>query len=335
LLLNCVSLLLFLTPVVMMRVALIAVVLGLAVASQERFNLYKNLYSKGYGDAEEGKRFSCFMENEKKIEARNAKGAETHGWNMFTDLCADEFKVYHNLVFTNHTVKNSVKAPVYTQNQINAAASSVDWRTKGAVTPVKNQAQCGSCWSFSATGAMEGVNFLAGNTLVGLSEEELVQCAKTAGQGCQGGWMDKAIEWVVNNGGIDSESDYPYTSGTGITGTCKSEKKSKVVAKFSKVVEVGHSEAQMATYLAANGPVSIGVDAEDGWQTYSGGIMKTCSGRQIDHGVLAVGYGTEGSTNYWIVKNSWSSSWGENGYIRLEKGTNQCGLDSVPCSATA
>eukprot|EP00998_Keelungia_sp_KM082_P005717 NODE_2018_length_1157_cov_413.999029_g2001_i0.p2 GENE.NODE_2018_length_1157_cov_413.999029_g2001_i0~~NODE_2018_length_1157_cov_413.999029_g2001_i0.p2 ORF type:complete len:326 (-),score=101.05 NODE_2018_length_1157_cov_413.999029_g2001_i0:105-1082(-) len=325
----------------MMRVALIAVALGLAVASQERFNLYKNLYAKQYiSESEEMYGYSCFMENEQKIAERNARGAETHGWNHFTDICASDFKkMYHNLDgmwqsnLTGHP--NVVQARTYTDAEIKAAADSVDWRSKGAVTPVKNQAQCGSCWSFSATGAMEGVWFLAGNTLVGLSEEELVQCAKTAGSGCQGGWMDKAIEWVVNNGGIDSESDYPYTSGTGITGMCKTEKKSKVVAKFKKVVEVGHSEAQMATYLAANGPVSIGVDAEDGWQTYTGGIMKNCNGRQIDHGVLAVGYGEEGSTPYWIVKNSWARSWGEEGYIRLEKGTNQCGLDSVPCSATA
>jgi len=303
----------------------------LILASKEDFTLYKTLYAKQYSSAaEETHRYECFLNVTSTIAKLNARNKEVHGWNDYTDLCPEEFEIYHNAKFTAIQQGPNVVQAVPSGE---APLDSIDWRTKGAVTPVKNQGQCGSCWTFSATGAMEGVHFLAKQQLVGLSEEELTQCAKSAGDGCQGGWMDKAIEWVVTNRGIDSETDYPYTSGTGITGLCKEDKRTKYVASFSKVVEIAHTEVAIADYLAKSGPVSIGVDASSGWQTYAGGIMRDCFGTQIDHGVLAVGYGSSGATPYWIVKNSWGRSWGESGYIRLEKGTNQCGIKSSPCSA--
>eukprot|EP00998_Keelungia_sp_KM082_P005867 NODE_2156_length_1124_cov_5185.018054_g2138_i0.p2 GENE.NODE_2156_length_1124_cov_5185.018054_g2138_i0~~NODE_2156_length_1124_cov_5185.018054_g2138_i0.p2 ORF type:complete len:318 (+),score=80.71 NODE_2156_length_1124_cov_5185.018054_g2138_i0:77-1030(+) len=289
------------------------------------FNDFKSTYNRAYAPSEEAHRLNCFRKNLDTIERFNAKGAEHHGINQFADLCADEFKVYHNLAIKN------VSAPL-ADNGPAPTASSVDWRTKGAVTPIKNQGQCGSCWSFSSTGNMEGQWAIAGNALVGLSEEELVQCSKNGNMGCNGGLMDNAFQWVIKNGGIDSESDYPYTSGSGITGTCKTAKESKHVAKFSSYKDVTKTESAMATWTEANGPLSVAVDAESGWQTYSGGIMKTCTGTQLDHGVLVVGFGEEGSTPYWIVKNSWGASWGESGYIRLERGTNQCGISQMPSS---
>lgn len=161
-----------------------------------------------------------------------------------------------------------------------------------------------------------------------------MQCAKNGNMGCNGGLMDNAFQWVISNGGIDSESDYPYTSGTGITGSCKTAKESKHVAKFSAYKDVSKSETAMATFVAASGPLAVAVDAESGWQTYSGGIMKTCTGKQLDHGVLVVGYGVDASVDYWIVKNSWGASWGESGYIRLQRGTNQCGINQDPSSIT-
>jgi len=211
----------------------------------------------------------------------------------------------------------------------------VDWRTKGAVTPIKNQGNCGSCWSFSATGNMEGQWMLAGNTLVGLSEEELVQCSSSTGnEGCNGGLMDWAFEWVTSNGGIDSESDYPYTSGGGTTGTCANSKLGNKVAKFSGHTDMPKNENSMATWVYTNGPLAIGVDALT-WSSYTGGIVKNCPAGQLDHGVLIVGFNDANSPPYWIVKNSWGTSWGENGYIRLEKGTDQCGLTQAASSAIA
>jgi len=251
--------------------------------------------------------------------------------NQFTDLCANEFSVMlgarlpHGVSANNsHVVRDDLsKAP---------AAGMVDWRSKGAVTPIKNQGMCGSCWSFSATGNMEGQWFLSGNSLVGLSEEELVQCDHNDCFGCSGGWMDKAFDWVMTNNGIDSEADYAYTSGGGDTGVCDNSKLGNVVAKVAGHQDLPSNEGQMASWVAQNGPLSIALDAMS-WQSYSGGIMSNCVGSQLDHGVLIIGYDTTFSTPYWIVKNSWGTMWGENGYIRLAYGSNQCNLTAKPSSS--
>jgi C1A family cysteine protease len=182
---------------------------------------------------------------------------------------------------------------------------------------------------------MEGQNFLKTKKLVALSEEELVQCSNNGNMGCNGGIMDDAFQWVITNGGIDSENDYPYTSGGGNTGSCVTNKQSNDVAKFTSYKDLPNDEDQMAAWVAQNGPLSIAVDASSGWQQYAGGIVSDCDGQQLDHGVLIVGFGTAGSTPYWIVKNSWGTTWGENGYIRLQKGTNQCGLNQMPCTIQA
>merc|ERR1712035_215593 len=166
------------------------------------------------------------------------------------------------------------------------APASVDWRQSGYVTPVKDQKQCGSCWAFSAVGALEGQNFRKTGQLVSLSEQNLVDCSKD-NSGCNGGLMDYAFEYVKSNGGIDTESSYPYTARDGV---CK--------------------------YNAANKGDSSGVYNEP-----------RCSSRSLDHGVLAVGYGSDASGDYWIVKNSWGKAWGESGYIRMSRNkSNQCGV---------
>lgn len=293
---------------------------------------WKATYGKSFSPSEDVHAFTCFRKNLDLIDQRNALGGETHGVNQFTYLCASEFSVMLGVKLpAGESPNNShIKMPELTA----PTSGSVDWRSKGAVTPVKNQGMCGSCWSFSATGNMEGQWFLAGNTLVGLSEEELVQCDHDDCFGCNGGWMNKAFDWVVSNNGIDSEDDYPYTSGGGTTGVCDTSKESNVVAKVTGHVDVPSNEAQMAAYVEKHGPLSIAVDALS-WQTYSGGIMSNCVGTQLDHGVLIVGYDTSSSTPYWIVKNSWGQMWGENGYIRLQYGTNQCNLTAKPSSSTA
>jgi C1A family cysteine protease len=312
----------------------VAVASAISTADVQRlFDDFKQTYGRHYTGAEEAHRLACFTENLKVIDERNAKGAEMNGVNKFTDLCPAEFaKMY--LGFRGHN-QTASPAPLYKPHELIAAGSSVDWRTKGAVTPVKNQGQCGSCWSFSATGSMEGQNFLTNGNLVSLSEEELVQCSTAAGNdGCNGGLMDDAFEWVVTNGGIDSESDYPYTSGGGVTGTCINSKLTSVVAQLTGHTDLPHDEAQMMTWVSTNGPLSIAVDAVS-WQTYVGGIKKYCFGRTLDHGVLIVGFDTTNVPPYWIVKNSWGASWGESGYIRLEYGTDQCGLTKAPSAPIA
>jgi cysteine peptidase B len=224
-------------------------------------------------------------------------------------------------------------ASIVTPDMIKSAGKAVDWRTKGAVTGVKNQGQCGSCWAFSTTGGIEGQWFLAGNTLTSLSEQELVSC-DTIDSGCNGGLMDNAFEWLMQSqqGAIDTEASYPYVSGNGQAPACSQSGK-VTGATINGHKDLPHDESQMATWVYTGGPLSIAVDATS-WQTYVGGIMTNCISDQIDHGVLIVGFDETNNPPYWIVKNSWGRSWGESGYIRVSKGSNQCLITSDPCTST-
>jgi cysteine peptidase B len=292
---------------------------------------FKLTYNRKYAEGEEAHRFRCFRSNLDLIEARNAKAThERHGVNQFTDLCKEEFAKYYLGARppANRTQKHI--PDLYQPHEL-VGTSKINWADLGAVTPIKNQGQCGSCWSFSTTGGIEGQWYLAGHPLVGLSEEELVQCSKQ-NYGCQGGWVDEALEWVISNNGINAEKAYPYTSGGGSTGTCRTVLTKDSVAQIIGHQDLPHSEAQMATWVLANGPLSIALDAES-WQTYNGGIMTDCTQGQLDHAVLIVGFDTTHSPPYWVVKNSWGTSWGENGYIRLQYGTNQCSLNQAPSTS--
>lgn len=273
---------------------------------------------------------ACFSRNVDEIDRLNSIDSKaTYGTNGFSDMCPEEFKLrYHNGNFGNVSGFPQVR-PLSAQELAGFPADSFDWRQQGAVTGVKNQAQCGSCWTFSAVACMEGAWKLGGNPLVSLSEEELVQCAKSAGNGCQGGEMGAAIQWVIQNGGINSEDGYPYTSGNGVTGVCDTQKASVKVAHFSEMRRMPQDESQLVALLQQYGPLAIAVDATTGWQAYRGGIKTACSGRSLDHGVTIVGFGAD----YWIVKNSWATTWGEQGYIRLQRGVNCDGLAQQSCGA--
>jgi len=211
--------------------------------------------------------------------------------------------------------------------------SSFDWRTssKNILTPVYNQGQCGSCWAFSATESIESQWAMAGNTLVSLSPQQIVDC-DTQSDGCGGGWTQNAYETIVSEGGQELWSSYPYTARNG---RCQFDK-SKVVAHITGYSNVyPNNENSMASWLAQYGPISICVDASP-WNDYNGGVMtaQQC-GNNIDHCVLAVGYNTDSNPPYWIVRNSWGTDWGvQQGFIYLEFGTNTCDLAYEPTSAT-
>jgi len=197
---------------------------------------------------------------------------------------------------------------------------SLDWRTKGAVTPVKDQAQCGSCWAFSTTGSVEGANQIKSGQLQSVSEQQLVDCAGSAGnQGCNGGLMDDAFEYIIKNGGIGSEASYPYTARDG---KCKQVPSVATVSKYTDVKKNDETGLMSAVNIE---PVSVAVDAES-WSSYRKGIMSGPCGKSLDHGVLAIGYGTDAGQDYWLVKNSWGTSWGESGFIRLIRNKNECGI---------
>jgi len=213
----------------------------------------------------------------------------------------------------------------------------MDWRKKGAVTPVKDQGQCGSCWAFSTTGSTEGAHQIATGKLVGLSEQQLVDCSSAQGnQGCNGGLMDQAFQYIISNPGIASEEAYPYTAQDG---TCNTAAKSVTMITGYTDVTSGDEGALMKAVNV--GPVSVAIEADQScFQFYSGGVLNdpTC-GTQLDHGVLAVGYGTLSGQDYWIVKNSWGTSWGvESGYVFIAKGIDECGIateNSYPTGASA
>jgi C1A family cysteine protease len=297
------------------------------VKLQGQFLDFMKKHNKQYPSADVFSRFNIFKANLAKIEAHNAAGNSwTMAVNEFADLTADEFKAtYYGYKHRDQSVLRELNHPEPVAEGVKFD-DALDWRTKGAVTPVKNQGQCGSCWSFSTTGSVEGAHQIATGNLVSLSEQQLVDCAGSAGnQGCNGGLMDDAFTWIISNGGITTEENYPYTAADG---TCNTGV--NAAATISSFIDVPQGQESALTPALANGPVSIAIEADQSaFQFYSGGVMDGRCGKKLDHGVLLVGYGTDSGKDYWIVKNSWGASWGEQGYIRLIQGQDQCGLSDA------
>merc|ERR1712125_231382 len=271
-------------------------------------------------------------ENVANINSHNAKKSSyTLAINEHADLTWDEFKTTHLGYQAGSRVGQSSPEPF---TKLTDVADSVDWVAKGAVTPVKNQQSCGSCWAFSSTGSLEGAYFKATGKLVSLSEEDLVQCDKTD-SGCKGGLMDNAFEFVKSHG-IASENAYPYTSGGGTTGSCNSAKEGQPVVSITGYTDVPSRDEDALKSAVSQQPVSVAIEADkSAFQFYSGGVLdNSACGTNLDHGVLVVGYGTDGGKDYWKVKNSWGPSWGEEGYIRMVRNKNQCGISQQPSYPT-
>ena len=300
---------------------------------QQRFNKY-------YDSLQELEiRFTIFQTNLLSIISHNLDPNHnfTMGVNQFTDLTVDEFrnKIIGNTIM-DHSY-GSYGCKVFSSISNTIVPVSVDWRENGAVTSVKDQGQCGSCWAFSSTGAVEGAWAISKGQLLNLSEQELVDCAtgiSYGSRGCNGGQMDGGFKYVIENGQC-SLTDYPYTSGATMkSGSCQ---KCSSIAKISSCSDVKANDQVSLKVAVSQQPIAVAIEADTRYfQSYAGGVLDaTTCGTNLDHGVLIVGYGTENGQKYWLVKNSWSDTWGEQGYVKILRSDSEndpgiCGIAMEP-----
>jgi C1A family cysteine protease len=271
-----------------------------------------------------------WINNDKYIDRINQEyRSYTLGHNQFSGMDELDFSAYVNNNQLNYS------HPIYESNET-WIPESVDWRNNNSVTPVKDQGQCGSCWSFSTTGSLEGIYAIQTGELVSFSEQQLVDCDNLRhggnDHGCNGGLMDNAFSWIHDNGGLCSEESYPYISGSGETEKCQTTCDLLPRSKIQSWVDVAASDKALMTAIAQQ-PVSIAIEADQkDFQFYQSGVLTSECGTTLDHGVLVIGYGTENGEDYYLVKNSWGTSWGDEGYIKLGRGPNyndgqgQCGI---------
>jgi len=310
----------------MLKVIVVLALLGIAAAAfseqeyQDAFTSWMHEHNRAYHSAEFFHRYNAFRANMDYVHSWNSKNSQTVlGLNNLADLSNEE---YQNIYLgTRITVPESeIHLDDFTATQVLA---TVDWSAKGAVTGVKDQGQCGSCWSFSSTGAIEGINFIKNGKLTSLSEQNLMDCSTSYGnQGCNGGLMTSAFKYVAANKGIDTEISYPYTAKAGSCHYTAANSGGSI--NNYKTVASG-SESALATAIQQQ-PVSVAIDAShNSFQLYKTGIYyeTACSSSRLDHGVLAVGF----DNDYFIVKNSWGASWGQKGYIWMARNkNNNCGI---------
>ncbi|XP_036619081.1 cathepsin L1-like [Trichosurus vulpecula] len=313
--------------------------LGIAAAAPQldqtldaKWEQWKSQHGRNYGGKEENWRRTMWEKNLRMIEMHNLEySAGKHSFRMemnkFGDMTNEEFTQVMN-GFRQNRFQRKTKGTLFREPLFEQIPESVDWRNKGYVTPVKDQGHCGSCWAFSAAGSLEGQWFRKTGQLVSLSPQNLVDCSKS-NYGCEGGLMSLAFDYVKENGGIDTEESYPYE---GMEGDCRYRPETAVANVTGYVNISSGDESALKKAVATVGPISVAINAAHAsFQFYQSGVYydPECSSEELDHGVLAVGYGVikETGEKYWIVKNSWSKGWGERGYILMARDkNNHCGI---------
>ena len=297
-------------------------------AEEQEFQEFMVTYDKTYSHEEEYvSRFRKFRDNLAYIRVFNAmQDSMVLGVNKFADM---DFVEFRSKYLPSKMQVSEAEETVSFEGL--TAPAAVDWRTKGAVTAVKDQGQCGSCWAFSTTGSVEGAWFLSGKPLTSLSEQQLVDCSRAYGnQGCNGGLMDDAFKYIIANKGITTEANYAYTAKDGICDKAKAAVVGATISKYANVVKNNPTNLQNAVAVQ---PVSVAVEADQAaWQLYKSGTVTANCGTSLDHGVLIVGYDTTASPQFWIVKNSWGPSWGMSGFIQIaiSSGSGVCGINMQP-----
>lgn len=286
-------------------------------------------------DKERDMRYLVFLENYARIQffQEHDPSAVYSHLTPFADWTVAEFEKRNNLKVDF----DSMRKKMISKDEIESSdplPRNFDWRQKGAVNGVKNQGQCGSCWAFSTVANIEGVNFKNSGKLWNLSEQELVSCDDNGDQGCNGGLMNNAYEWLIqNNQGLETETDYPYEA---YQTSCTLNKDKEHVFVQDWIAIPQGDEVAMAHALVQYGPLSIAVNANS-MMYYFGGIsdpfLFLCDPQGLDHGVAIVGF-NETSKPYWVIRNSWGPEWGENGYYYLVRGKGACGVDQAVMSVT-
>ncbi|XP_047318994.1 ervatamin-B-like [Impatiens glandulifera] len=302
---------------------------------EEIMNIYKKWMvenGKVYNGIDEfEKRFEIFKDNLVFIDAHNSENRTYKvGLNVFSDLTDEEYRSYYLGLKYDGDVQSVQSEPDSAVSPGEILPESVDWRTKGAVSPIRNQGQCGCCWAFSAIAAVESINKIVTGQLIDLSEQELVDCER-ASQGCKSGYIFTAFHFIIRNGGIDTEKDYPYREAKG---TCNATKMKSKLVSIDGIKRVPSNNENSLKKAVAQQPISVGIEAYGkAFKNYVSGIFTGNCGTSIDHAVVVVGYGSEKGLDYWIVKNSWGTNWGERGYMRIKRnnvpggrGEGKCGI---------
>lgn len=298
---------------------------------------YKMRFKKFYAEEhDERGRYYLFNQHMKDIEIHNSNSEKSYkkGLNQFSDLTHSEFRQQMGGCFKlpKHIIEGNItEGSAFIPPSNVEVPDTVDWRSQGYVTAVKNQGQCGSCWSFSSTGSLEGQSFKKTGKLPDISEQNLVDCTKSYGnQGCNGGWMDNSFKYIRDNKGIDSETGYPYYARE--LGYCYYNAQYNTAEDTGFVDIPSGDENALKIAVATVGPISVAIDAtHSSFMNYRSGVYyePQCGNglANLDHAVLVVGYGTENGMDYWLVKNSWATTWGDAGYIKMARNyNNQCGI---------
>ncbi|XP_062209306.1 ervatamin-C-like [Phragmites australis] len=297
----------------------------------DRFLRWQAAYNRSYPTAEEKQqRFEVYRRNIEYIEATNRAGNLTYqlGENQFTDLTEEEFLDMYAMKGMTGRVHGGARANASLSEGVAVdAPTSVDWRSNGAVTPIKNQGpSCSSCWAFVTAATIESITKIKTGKLVSLSEQELIDCDPYDG-GCNLGYFVNGYRWVIQNGGLTTEANYPYQARRNY---CSRSKAANHAAKISDYVQVPAGEAELQRAVAQQ-PVAAAIEMGGSLQFYSGGVFSGQCGTRMNHAITVVGYGADASTGlkYWIVKNSWGQSWGERGYLRMRRDVGRGGMCGI------
>jgi len=304
---------------------------ALSSALDKEWKQYKQVHGKAYSGMEDQRRRIIWEQNVKKVAAHNRlydMGLESYtlAVNKFADQSYEEFIKTH-ASYRPPTVRET--RPLYVASSDADLPEELDWRDQNVVTAVKDQEDCGGCWAFSAIASLESQVILVTGSQVLLSEQNLLDCSTQHGNaGCDGGFVDGGYKYIQNNGGVDTEQSYPFIDATGVC----SFNESNIGAKISLYTGITeYSEDDLQDAVVNVGPIAVCIDATDNFQLYSEGVFNdnTCKNKYdlLNHCVLAAGYGVDDGSDYWLVKNSWGTSWGEEGYIRMARNKdNQCGI---------